>query len=360
MIKGIDLSGNNSGVKYDVLAKAGVGFAILKIGQGGVQSSGLAAHYPACKNAGMKIGGYYFAQDTGGVWDGEKDARDCLAIIKKAGIKPDLPIYIDAEDYVAGAGGITAKCNKSTLIKGIIDFCAAITAAGFKAGYYTSPGFMAARLDFAQLKHLDLWLAHWTNSADKASAYAAKYGAKLWQWGVINSDGSDGIVAPDGSVKSGSIDANIILSGGENTANTADVEIIRATATVNVRAIPSIKGAILGTLLNNSVTLTDPAPKIDPDDNMRWAFINYGGKSGYIADMYTRKLTGNFVPAVTRCAVKLRAAPSLSGLVRDVLPTGAKLAAMFGTVVTCDGYDWIPVRGGEDVGWCAGKYVKKA
>ena len=71
-----------------------------------------------------------------------------------------------------------------------IAFCEKIKQAGFKPGIYANPSFMENYFDKRQLVgKYDIWLAHWTGSADKPSKY--DYGQTMWQWGLDRIDGYD-------------------------------------------------------------------------------------------------------------------------------------------------------------------------
>ena len=99
MIKGIDVSHWQGDIDWKTAKKVGLEFAIIKAGgsdKGFYKDSKFEKNYIEAKNAGVKVGAYYFVgENCKSYEDGAADAKRFIEII--AGKQFEYPVYIDFE-----------------------------------------------------------------------------------------------------------------------------------------------------------------------------------------------------------------------------------------------------------------------
>ena len=185
----VDISTWNSSVDYRAMKRDGIVAAILRAGYGREVSqidSQFENHYKGCRDAGIKIGVYWYSY-ADGVDDAEKEARACLAVLN--GRKLDLPVYFDMEESRQTSYG---KTKLTAMAK---RFCETIERGGYRAGVYSNLNWFNNYLDYSYLKsRYSVWLAQWASSYSLA--------CDIWQ----NSD------AGDISGISGNCDTDIIIN----------------------------------------------------------------------------------------------------------------------------------------------------
>ena len=182
-IKGIDISTYQKEVDYKKLKEDGVQYAILRIGYTGYGTGKKQAkdalfetHYKGCKDAGIAVGGYFFARGVSAE-EGKKEADYVLSLIK--GKTFEYPIFYDTEDSY-----YQAKATKAQNTAACKAFCDAILAAGYKTGIYASKSWFADKLNDNELQQYDHWVAQYYHKC----TYTGKY--TLWQYtssGKVNS-----------------------------------------------------------------------------------------------------------------------------------------------------------------------------
>lgn len=182
MIKGVDLSYCQEGISFSALQEAGVKFAIIRAGYGEKKDYTMDKFVKDCKANGIDFGFYWYSYAMS-VEQAQAEADKCIEVIK--GLSPTYPVFFDMEEKKQIDG-----LNTDTRTEMAIAFCEKIKQAGFKPGIYANPSFMENYYDKQQLiGKYDIWLAHWTGSADKPSKY--DYGQTMWQWGVDKISGYD-------------------------------------------------------------------------------------------------------------------------------------------------------------------------
>ena len=159
-MRGIDLSAANGTVDFDAAQRAGLQFAILKLGYGQddtTQDDGMFERaVAACEARGIPWGAYLYSYAlTADRAHGEADhAKRMLA-----GKKPSYPVFIDMEDadgYKARHGGIQDAQVYTDIIK---NFCEDMIAAGYRAGWYANANWHDHHVHADQLKAYDFWFA---------------------------------------------------------------------------------------------------------------------------------------------------------------------------------------------------------
>lgn len=171
MIKeGVDLSRWNIVSDYKKMKKAGIDFAILKIGgseSGLFKDRRFDDHYEGCKKAGINVGAYFYAgKDFISSARGLEAAKYCLTLLE--GKQFEYPIYIDIEE--------NATAYKDGATEAARAFCNFLEHYGYYVGIYGSDvSTFMNRLDITKLQNFDKWVARYGHKPE----YVKKYG--MWQ-----------------------------------------------------------------------------------------------------------------------------------------------------------------------------------
>ena len=182
MIKeGVDLSRWNIVSDYKKVKKAGVDFAILKIGgseAGLFKDRKFDKHYDGCKAAKIDVGAYFYAgKDFISSARGLEAAKYCLELLKDH--KFEYPIYIDIEE--------SATAYREGATDAVLAFCNMLEHYNYYVGIYGSDvSTFMNRLNISRLGQFDKWVARYGHKPE----YVKKYG--MWQ--KTNEGIVDGIV----------------------------------------------------------------------------------------------------------------------------------------------------------------------
>ena len=149
---GIDVSKWNGGIDFNKVKSAGVKFVIIRAGFGvnGIDRL-FKANYTAAKEAGLKIGAYWYSYAKTKA-ELQNEISAFLNVIK--GMKLEMPIYWDIEE----------KWVINNINYVIQTVCSALEKAGYFAGYYTSASVNASVSD-ENKKRFTSWIAHWGKKA---------------------------------------------------------------------------------------------------------------------------------------------------------------------------------------------------
>lgn len=169
---GVDVSKYQKNVDWAQIKKAGVSFAIVRIGYRGYGASGALVldpmfeeHFTNVKNAGLKVGVYFFSQATT-----EDEAREeafgCAYVLN--GRQLDYPIYFDSEASGAANGsGRADGLGVTDRTKCAVAFCEEVKAQGYKPGVYASTLWFQKRLDMTKLTGYSIWNAHYNVASSR-------------------------------------------------------------------------------------------------------------------------------------------------------------------------------------------------
>ena len=156
MRKGIDVSHWQGIIDWTTVKKAGCEFAIIKAGgsdKGFYKDNKFEQNYNNAKNAGIKVGAYYFVgKKCKSYEDGAADAKRFIDII--AGKQFEYPVYIDFE--------APDTSNKKGNTDACIGFCEVMENADYFCGIYASEcsGFNE-RLEDERLQSYSHWVARY-------------------------------------------------------------------------------------------------------------------------------------------------------------------------------------------------------
>lgn len=149
---GIDISKWNGGIDFNKVKSAGVEFAIIRAGFGvnGIDRL-FRANYNAARQAGLKIGVYWYSYAK----TKAELQNEIFAFLKAIkGMRFEMPIYWDIEE----------KWVIDNINYVIPTVCNALENAGYFAGYYTSASVNAS-VTKANKERFTSWVAHWGKKA---------------------------------------------------------------------------------------------------------------------------------------------------------------------------------------------------
>lgn len=160
---GIDVSKYQSKINWEQVKSAGVKFVIVRIGYRGYGSGALVMdpkfeeHFTNARNAGLKVGVYFFSQAVNEN-EAREEAQACVYALN--GRKLDYPIYFDTEAS-GGSNGRADGLGTTDRTKCAIAFCEEVKAQGYAPGVYASTLWFRKRVDLNQLKGYRIWNAHY-------------------------------------------------------------------------------------------------------------------------------------------------------------------------------------------------------
>ena len=163
---GVDVSKYQKNINWNQIKKAGVSFVIVRIGYRGYGASGTLVldpmfeeHFTNVKNAGLKVGVYFFSQATTEE-EAKEEAFACAYVLN--GRKLDYPIFFDTEASGASNGsGRADGLGMEDRTKCAIAFCEEVKANGYKPGVYASTLWYRNRVDLSSLTKYTIWNAHY-------------------------------------------------------------------------------------------------------------------------------------------------------------------------------------------------------
>ena len=163
---GVDVSKYQKNIDWNQIKKAGVSFVIVRIGYRGYGASGTLVldpmfeeHFTNVKNAGLKVGVYFFSQATTEE-EAKEEAFACAYVLN--GRKLDYPIFFDTEASGASNGsGRADGLGMEDRTKCAVAFCEEVKANGYKPGVYASTLWYRNRVDLSSLTKYTIWNAHY-------------------------------------------------------------------------------------------------------------------------------------------------------------------------------------------------------
>ena len=177
---GIDVSKYQSGLDWNKIKKSGVSFVIIRIGYRGYGAAGnlvkdpmFEEHCTNARNAGLKVGVYFFTQAVNEA-EAQEEAEGCNWALN--GRMLDYPIFYDTEASTAPGGtGRADGLGVEDRTKCAIAFCERVKELGYKPGVYASTTWYRKRVDYNTLRsRYTIWNAHYGVSA-------SPIGCDMWQ-----------------------------------------------------------------------------------------------------------------------------------------------------------------------------------
>ena len=176
-LKGIDVSGWQGIIDFNVVKESGVDFVIVKAGEEYDTVDTWETNYANAKKAGLMVGAYWYSYATT-LEDGKKEAKAFAAALK--GKQLDFPVFFDLEERAQFDLGVDF-CTKL-----VNTFCGVLEKSGYYAGVYCSTFWYTNYVkDNVRLKR-PAWIADYRGRC----YYDAACG--MWQYGIGRVDGIQG------------------------------------------------------------------------------------------------------------------------------------------------------------------------
>ena len=192
-VLGIDVSKWNGSIDWNAVKNSGISYVIIRCGYRGSSTGALIedpkfrSNIQGAKNAGLKVGVYFFSQAVNEV-EAVEEASMALNLVSGYGL--NYPIFLDVES----SGGRGDKIDAGTRTAVCNAFCSTIQNSGYTAGIYANKTWFTSYINTGSLTGYKIWLAQYASSP---SYSATRY--DMWQY---SSKGTVGGI-------SGSVDMNI-------------------------------------------------------------------------------------------------------------------------------------------------------
>lgn len=172
IMRGIDVSRYQGDIDWQAVAGSGRQFAIVKGGSiiyGSLcEDKMFRAHMDGALAAGLHVGLYIYAFALNEE-EARQEAQFALQLAARYREKLDMFIAYDVEDSTI------AHLSPGQLAANIKAFQKEIEGAGYYCVLYASKYWLEQKIDTAQLRDLDVWVAQW----DATCTYTGSYG--MWQ-----------------------------------------------------------------------------------------------------------------------------------------------------------------------------------
>lgn len=168
---GIDVSSKNRTINWNAVAKDGVDFALIQVGQRGVKSGELFEEetYTTYVNGAAAVDlpvGVVFSSQAVNTSEAEEEAQFVLSHVKRDNIQ--LPIAMNYA-YYDGSGRLEqANLSQSQKTANVLAFCDTIRNAGYVPMLCASREFLSSEVYTDQIQDagVKIWLTHYTTQTN--------------------------------------------------------------------------------------------------------------------------------------------------------------------------------------------------
>ncbi len=174
---GIDVSFYQGEIDWQQVRDAGVEFVFIRVGrrgstEGQIYGDELAQeNYAGAKEAGLKIGAYFYSQ---AISPKEAEEEAWFVLKEIADWKLDLPVVFDWE--WGGEGSRTTDLSPAILTQCNLSFCQIIENAGLKPMIYFNEHQGLEQMNLQALEKYPFWLAMYESDMD------FPYKVDYWQY----------------------------------------------------------------------------------------------------------------------------------------------------------------------------------
>lgn len=179
-IYGIDVSKWNGNIDWKKVKKAGVDYAIIRVGYRGSANGSLVKdvkfdyNIQQAHNVGIEVGVYFFTQAKNEN-EAKEEANFTAKCLEKYSNYMSYPAFIDIED-LSGGRMEKAKLSRNQKTSICQAYCKQIEKLGYRGGVYANKSWMENQLYMNNLSDYCIWLARYSNRA----GYSGKY--QMWQF----------------------------------------------------------------------------------------------------------------------------------------------------------------------------------
>ncbi len=173
---GIDVSKYQPSINWSSVKASGIDFAIIRCGYRGsstgalIQDPYFTSHIKGAKNAGLKVGVYFFSTALTEA-EAVEEASMCAELCKGYGI--NYPIFLDVESSNRPGYNTLPVDQRTANIKA---FCKTIQSAGYTPGLYANKTWLTEKISTGSLS-CKIWLAQYRAGGP---TYSGRY--DIWQY----------------------------------------------------------------------------------------------------------------------------------------------------------------------------------
>lgn len=157
--KGIDVSKYQTSINWDAVKANGIEFAIIKCASGDNIPSQDDPYFlenvAGCEEVGMPYGIYLYSYATN---DNQRQSEIDHVLRLLQNCNPTYPVYLDLEDKSQLGMGIDWITDYA------VQFCEAISNAGYKAGIYANQDWLTNYIYTSRLNDYEIWIANFGNN----------------------------------------------------------------------------------------------------------------------------------------------------------------------------------------------------
>lgn len=192
---GIDVSKHQGIIDWKKVKKAGVQFAILRIGYRSygeegqlIEDESFKRNIKEAHKQGIEVGVYFFSQAKN-KREAIEEAKFTIKLIGKN--KLELPVVFDPE-HIDGDVARTDKVTGKQFTKNALAYCKAIKKAGFKPMIYSNMMWEAYEFKMDKIKDYPIWYADYEKHPQ------TPYNFYMWQYSQAGQiDGIEGVTDLD-------------------------------------------------------------------------------------------------------------------------------------------------------------------
>ncbi len=320
-LKIVDLSKWNNNIDWQKVSLS-VDGVIARIGyRGSVYRDSIAeddlfySHYLNCQKYNIPFGCYFYSLAVT-VDQAVEEAQWIIKTLKKYNCKPDLPIYIDMEDYIVQ--NETTNRKRTDIAKA---FCRTLFENGYYPGVYANKYWFTDLLYPSELSDCSIWVAQYADECTYKGSY------DMWQYtesGTVN--GISGKVDINHCYKDystfikkygfngypGSVDYD---SDEQDVVDSSKFGMYKITTTsLNVRSGPGTEYMSLGTLKKDFEVyvfgVKDGWGAIQFGNSLGWISLNSSYSTKTLSHNSTKKGIGFY--SVDVDTLNVRSGPSTS------------------------------------------------
>lgn len=173
----IDVSSHNGNINWEKVKEAGIKGAMIRVGYRGygdatiVEDDCFQKNIAGAKDAGLKVGVYFFSQAT----TPEEAIEEAEYVTKKIwGRGVTLPVAFDMEPFMGNERFINHDIKSKTEMADA--FLKVISKFGYEPILYGNPTWFTSDVDISKLTEYPVWLAHYTFSTEWPYAF------RMWQF----------------------------------------------------------------------------------------------------------------------------------------------------------------------------------
>lgn len=157
---GITISKDQGTIDFEKVKKAGIDFAMIKIGSRGYSKGDISMdekfveYANGFKGAGISIGGYFYSMAITDV-EAVEEANYAVAACLNYGIKYPIAIEMDVIKNESYRTNKLTNKERTTVVK---TFCDTVKDYGFTPVIYADRDYLLSKLNLLDLKDYDFWI----------------------------------------------------------------------------------------------------------------------------------------------------------------------------------------------------------